>query len=183
VLFGLGQTFDTWKWSFAGVTGSSDSGSLNDQPAGDRETILDAILGWTPNESFSAYINADWIQTKISRFPNPAPPPNNLPADTDVEGFGVAVAGRYAFTEATGFALRGEYVDLDEFFGDGTDLSLWTLTGTLDHKLADQLTFRVEARMDKAVSSSPTDEVFNDSSADLSEDDQVLAGVEVIYSF
>jgi hypothetical protein len=183
VLFGLGQTFETWKWSFAGVTGSADSGSLNDQPAGDRETILDVILGWTPNESFSAYVNADWIQTKISRFPNPAPPPTNLPADTDVEGFGVAAAGRYAFTEATGFALRGEYVDLDEFFGDGTDLSLWTLTGTLDHKLTDQLTVRVEARMDKAVSSSPTDEIFNDSSANLTEDDQVLAGVEVLYNF
>ena len=183
VLFGLGQTFESWKWSFAGVSGSADSGSLNDQPAGDKETILDLILGWTPNEKLSGYINADWIQTKVSRVPNPAPPPSNLDADQDVEGFGVAVAGRYAFIEATGFALRGEYVDLDEFFGDGTDLALWTLTGTVDHKLTDQLTLRGELRYDQIDDASPTDEQFFDSSGSLTEDDQMVAGVEVIYSF
>jgi hypothetical protein len=183
VLFGFGQTMETWRWSFAGVTGSADSGSLNDQPAGDRETILDLILGWTPNEQFSGYINADWIQTEISRVPNPAPPPTNLSVDQTVEGYGIAAAGRYAVTESTGAALRAEYVDLDEFFGDGTDLSLWTLTGTVDHSLTEQLVLKGELRYDKSVSSSPSDEVFFDSSATLSEDDQFLAGLEVIYNF
>ena len=132
-LFGVGQTFETWKWSFAGVTGSADSGSLNDQPAGDRETILDLILGWTPNEKFSGYVNADWIQTEVSRtLDTTVTPPVVVPADFEVEGYGIAVAGRYAFTEATGFALRGEWVDLDEFFGEDTELKTWTLTGTVE---------------------------------------------------
>jgi hypothetical protein len=182
-LFGVGQTFETWKWSFAGVTGSADSGSLNDQPAGDRETILDLILGWTPNEKFSGYVNADWIQTEVSRVSNPAPPPDTLPADFEVEGYGIAVAGRYAFTEATGFALRGEWVDLDEFFGEDTELKTWTLTGTVDHKLTDQLTLRGEVRYDAIADADPDDDQFFDSDGDLGEDDEVVAGVEVIYSF
>lgn len=183
VLFALGQTHETWKWSFAGTHGSADSGSLNDQPAGDKETILDVILGWTPNEKFSAYLNADWIQTEVTRVPNALPPPpTNVEVNQEVEGYGVALAGRYAFTEATGLALRGEYVSLDDFFLPG-DLRLWTLTTTVDHKLTEQLTLRGEVRYDKIDDASPTDEQFFDSSLALDEDDQVLAGVEVIYSF
>jgi hypothetical protein len=183
-LFGVGQTFETWKWSFAGVTGAADSGSLNDQPAGDRETILDVILGWTPNEKFSGYINADWIQTEVSRtLDTTVDPPVVVPADFEVEGYGVAIAGRYAFTEATGFALRGEWVDLDEFFGEDTELKTWTLTGTVDHKLTDQLTLRGEVRYDAIQDADPDDEQFFDSEGDLGEDDELVAGVEVIYSF
>jgi hypothetical protein len=184
VLFGLGQTFESWKWSFAGVSGSADSGSLNNQPAGDRETILDLILGWTPCEEFTGYINADWIQTDISRaLDTTVDPPVVIPVNIDVEGYGVAVAGRYAFTEATGFALRGEWVDLDDFFGEDTELKMWTLTGTVDHKLTDQLTLRGELRYDAIADGDPTDDLFFDKSGDLTEDDEGTVGVEVIYSF
>jgi hypothetical protein len=183
-LFGLGQTFETWKWSFAGVTGAADSGSANDQPAGDRETILDVILGWTPNEKFSGYVNADWIQTEVSRgLDATVDPPVVVPVDFEVEGYGVAVAGRYAFTEATGFALRGEWVDLDEFFGEDTELKTWTLTGTVDHKLTDQLTLRGEVRYDAIQDADPDDDQFFDSDGTLGEDSELVAGVEVIYSF
>jgi len=186
ILWGLGQSFDTWKWSFAGVSGAADSGALFDQPAGDRETILDLILGWTPNEKFSAYVNADWIQTEVSRaLDTTVDPPVTVPVDFEVEGYGIAVAGRYAFTEATGFALRGEWVDLDDFFGEDTELQMWTLTGTLDHKLTDQLTLRGELRYDAIADaeSDTGDDLFFDSDGELGEDDELVAGVEVIYSF
>ena len=96
---------------------------------------------------------------------------------------GVAVAGRYAFTEATGFAMRGEWVDLDDLFGEDTELKMWTLTGTVDHKLTDQLTLRGELRYDAIADGDPTDDLFFDESGDLAEDDEGTVGVEVIYSF
>ncbi|MFQ5700104.1 MAG: outer membrane beta-barrel protein, partial [Myxococcota bacterium] len=72
--------------SFNGTYGASDSGQGEDTLAGDKELILDLILGWDPSERFSAYINADWIDSENSR------PTKGL----EFDGYGIAVAGRYA---------------------------------------------------------------------------------------
>ncbi|MGB0407353.1 MAG: outer membrane beta-barrel protein, partial [Pseudomonadales bacterium] len=93
---------------------------------------------------------------------------------------GVAAAGRYAFSDTTGFALRVERVTAEEdFLIADDDLEYWTITGTLDHKLTPELMIRAEGRFDKS------DEVANlgfaDGDGTLTEDKQFTAMVEVIY--
>ena len=173
VLWALGGGTDTIGWSIAGIHGDADSGNGFDSPAGDKETIIDVILSFDPNEQFSTYINADWIETENSR-------------GDDIEGWGVAWAGRMAVTESTGVALRAEYATLDNFFGTSSDLDIWGVTTTLDHMLTDNLMVRAEVRYDD-ISDGPRlfvdDNSFGVGLADFDEDDQVTAGVEVIYSF
>ena len=94
---------------------------------------------------------------------------------------------------ALGFATRFEWVDLDineAAFGD-RDLQIWGITGTVDYALAENLKLRGEVRYDRLEGS--LDNLFFDSGSSvlgvprsgqtLSEDDQVTAGVEVIYTF
>ena len=173
VLWALGGGTDTFGWSLAGVHGDADSGNGFDSPAGDKETIIDLILSWDPNEQFSTYINADWIETENSR-------------GNDVDGWGVAWAGRMAVTERTGVALRAEYATLSDFFGPSSDLDIWGVTTTLDHMLTDNLMVRAEVRYDDISDGGDLfvdDNSFGVGLADFDEDDQVTAGVEVIYSF
>ncbi len=174
ILFGLAKSGDVFSFSFAGVHGAADSGQLADTPAGDKETILDVILRAKFSESFEAYVNADYIMSE-----------NSIAGSAgDLDGFGIAAATRYAFTERTAAALRGEYVGLD-FDAPGVELELWTLTGTLEHKLAEQLLLRGELRYDAIADGGAAgdDLFFGDDGATLSEDDQLLGGVEIIYTF
>ena len=173
VLWALGGGTDTFGWSIAGVHGDADSGNGFDSPAGDKETIIDVILSYDPNEQFSTYINADYIETENSR-------------GNDVDGWGVAWAGRMAITESTGVALRAEYATLSDFFGPSSDLDIWGITTTVDHMLTDNLMVRAEVRYDD-ISDGPRlfvdDNSFGVGAADFDEDDQITAGVEIIYSF
>lgn len=169
-----GDVNESVSISLAGTWGAAQEaggGAL----AGDKETIIDLIIGFSPSDSFEAYINADYIDTE-----------NDLTGDTD--GYGIAVAGRYAISERTGIAARVEYIDL-EFEGVGAmardvPLELFTVTGTVDHKLANNLTVRGEVRWDSAEDSGvPGDTLFIGDNGLLTEDDQLLGGVEIIYNF
>lgn len=174
VLWSLGGSLgETVSWSFNGAHGSSDSGLGFDAPAGDKETILDLIVGFDPTERFSSYVNADYIKTENSR-------------GVDVDGWGIAVAGRYALTERLGLAGRAEYAAVDDFFGGGNDLAVWGLTGTLDYKLTEHLLVRGELRYDRVSDGGDLfvdDDSFGVGLADFDQEDQVTAGVEVVYSF
>ncbi|MHC5035556.1 MAG: outer membrane beta-barrel protein, partial [Planctomycetota bacterium] len=68
ILWSLGWSEDTVSASFNGVYGSADSSQANfgipDTNAGDKETILDLILRWNPSDDFSAYVNADYIESE-----------------------------------------------------------------------------------------------------------------------
>ncbi len=173
ILWSIGGGGDAFSWSFNGAHGSSDSGLGFDAPAGDKETILDLILSFSPTENFTTYINADYIQTENSR-------------GTDIDGYGVAWAGRLALNEKTGVSLRAEYVDIDDFFARGSDLSVWGLTTTVDYKLTDDLMVRGEIRYDDI---SDGGDLFVDNNsfgvgvADFDKQEQLTAGVEVIYTF
>jgi hypothetical protein len=183
VLWSIGQKFsDTLSGSFNGTYGDSDSGQATDTQDGDNELILDWILNWTPHDKFYAYVNADYIDSE-----------NSLGGASDTEGYGIAVAGRYALTEKLGFSTRFEWVDLDvnrAAYG-ARELQIWGLTGTLDYALAENLKLRGELRYDRLEGD--LDNLFFDSGSSvlgaprsgqsLSEDDQVTAGVEVIYTF
>ena len=183
VLFALSTSpSESLSLSLAGTHGDAQEAGGGGK-SGDKETILDLIIGWEPSESFSSYINADWISTEDSTV-------------GDVDGFGIAMAGRYALSERTGIAARVEYIDLEfEPVGPTPDvpLEMFTITGTLDHKLANNLTLRGEVRYDvieDAGGGSAENLFFDDDGNTVlsgipgaGEDDQIVAGVEVIYTF
>jgi len=159
--------------SFNGAWGAADSGAGFDTPAGEKEVILDWVLTYKPTEKFSSYVNADFLR-------------NDGGDGTD--GYGIAAAGRYALTERMGVAARAEWVDLDVA---GDDLQVVGLTGTVDYMLTGNLQLRGELRWDQATGS-PDEHFFTSrdsirgvpgSGLRLTKDDQIVAGVEVIYSF
>jgi len=180
VLWSVGHSLETVSFSLAGVHGDSDSGQGVDTRTGDKETIIDLIVGWEPSDRFSSYINADYIESENSNF-----------GADDFDGYGVAVAGRYALTDRMGFALRGEWVDLDVGASPMDDLEIWGLTGTIDYSLTANLLLRAEARYDNANNSGDLEEVFFDSTGSplggsgvvTDEEDQIVVGAEILYTF
>jgi len=170
----LGQQFSEAVFaSFNGVWGDADSGAGFDAPDGEKEIILDWVVTYNPTEKFASWVNVDYLKNQ---------------GGSGYDGYGIAAAGRYALTERMGVAGRAEWVDLD-FAGD--DLQVFGLTGTLDYTLTSNLTVRGELRWDSA-SGSPDEQFFTSSNASrgfpgsglrLNTDDQVVAGVEVIYAF
>jgi hypothetical protein len=166
VIWSVGSGNEVISWSFNGTYGASDSGQGGNTPAGDRETILDLILTYSPSDQFTTYVNADYIDSENSWF------------DGEFDGYGISWGSRYAFTERTGGALRLEYVDLD--FDQGGDFEVWGITTTVDHALTEQLMLRGEVRYDNVADGG---DPFVDEDMPFGEDDQITAGVEVIYSF
>ena len=153
--------------------------------------ILDFVATWDPSDELSAWVNFDAIFTHDDGLPDNAV-------------YAVAVAGHLVITEATGFSLRGEYVHGDDVFkGSGilsgdmglptfagaTDIDLFSITGTFDHRLATNLTLRVEGRYDVVHLDGAPDMFFvaDEDPVDLPtiyrKEDQVLALVEVLYEF
>ena len=156
--------------------------------------IVDLVATWDPSDELSAWANFDAIFTHNDGLPH-----NNV--------YAVAVGGHLVLTEATGFSLRGEYVrGVDVFqgspvvagdpaypglptFAGATDIDLFSITGTFDHRLAENLTLRLEGRFDVADLDAFPDTFFvsdDDPSSVPSlyhREDQVLALVEVLYEF
>jgi len=165
ILFGLSGGGEKFSGSFAGTYGDSPLSGDSD----DNEVILDFIARFTPSETFSSYVNFDYVSSDFG--------------SNSLDGYGLAAAARLALSDSTGVAGRFEYLSLedDDF---GSDLTIWGITGTLDHQLADGLTLRGEIRFDKSVDADflvgSDDLYFGDSGQ--SYDDQVTAGIELIYA-
>jgi hypothetical protein len=135
------------------------------------------------------WINADYRTVEIDQVDSLTAA---FPGD-EVDAWGVAIAGRAALTERLGLALRGEYVDdQDSFFtrlgtsgfaspGDAT--KLFSVTSTVDYSLTEKLLVRGELRYDVANVEGSSDDVYKGDEADELEDDQMVAGVEVVYKF
>ena len=161
LLFGLSATGETVSGSFAGTWGRAPGGASKN----DKELILDFIARWTPSEKVSTYVNFDYISAENSASPFLA-----------FDGFGIAGAARFAFTESTGVAARVEYLKTNP--DAGSDFGIWGLTGTLDHKLTSALTLRGEVRYD-ALTESGT---LYQGNGPGNDDDQVTAGIELMYA-
>jgi hypothetical protein len=197
-----------------GVSGAGTSlcaGAV--QPAGticslesDDETIADLVITWDPTPEFSGWINGTYRTLELSQTKGILNGTTGQASTfgSDVSAWGVAAAGRYALNEKLGLALRAEYLnDQDGFFtglaflGAATcsggvpcgvpnkQVELYSLTGTADYSLTEQLMLRGEVRYDTANVDRGSDKIFNgDSGATRDfEDDQITAGVEVIYNF
>ena len=117
-------------------------------------------------------MNFNWISTDTG--------------SNSIDGYGIASAAHFVITDSTGIAGRFEYMSLedDDF---GSDLTIWGLTGTLDHKLTGGLTLRGEVRYDSATDAELLtgfgDDIYFGDDGPGDDDSQVTAGVEVIYGF
>jgi len=146
---GCGITFD--------ATGRANTGNT------DRQLLFDLTLNWDPSDRLSTWVNIDYMKPTNSRRPSGSP-----------SLFGIAAAGRYGITDATGISLRGEFLrSNDNYLGIsaplllsqiGLDLvngslpiplsatpgwykedqNLWSVTATLDHALTEHLSVKAE---------------------------------------
>ncbi len=113
--------------------------------------------------------------------------------------WGIAVAGRQAITDRLGLSLRSEYAqDNDGFFCSQTGFfcststnvpsaNVFSLTGTLDYALTQQLTVKTEVRWDKVFDHNDFggtgSYITNNGSGSFGRSDQILGGVEMTYKF
>jgi hypothetical protein len=112
----------------------------------DRIGLLDAVLTWDPSDKLSSWINFDYYFTNDTGAASVGQAAvQNLSSLTI---WGIAGAGRYAFTESTGFSLRHEHLFFNDLGTIGSDAHVYSLTGTLDHRLTDNLVLKLEARWD-----------------------------------
>ena len=167
---------------------------------GNESGVANLLLTYNPTDRLGLWLNADY---------------NWIDASGDPYAWGVAAAGRFAITDRTGIALRGEYVtDNDNFLGycgftsngsvaassscNGgapssfvpTDVDIWSVTGTIDHLLTDQLKVRAEVRWDTMNKSGGVNDgeffhgsINNNGNSHGLDDDQITLGAEAIYSF
>lgn len=175
-----------WGRGAVGLNGNSNQ----------SQGLLDVILTVNPLDNLSAYINYDFRfeKNRLASYPNPA---NSFSLNTNA----IAVGARLAVIESTGFALRGEYFSaydstpvnvggsnnggyLNTSFGGRTPqstVSAWSITGTIDHSLTDNLTVKAEVRYDDT---SPGMFLHKDGTATpTSLEGQTVALAQLIYEF
>jgi hypothetical protein len=201
LIWSLGYTQEAWGLKFNGVYGGDTpgfgakcggTGDPNYPNGGicrsnDAVVLLDGVLNWDPSENLATYLDVTyqtWSNGQTS-------------TGLDPWAVGMAAAGRLAITEATGFALRFEYLySGDNFlFGGispaaaipvGADQTLYGITGTLDHALTENLIVKAEARYDTGtINKSANDNVFffDGTGSGVTEADQVTVGAEMSYRF
>jgi hypothetical protein len=168
----LGWADEQFSLQLAGIWGQVTGGELTGD-SNHKQGIVDVIATYDPTERVHLWLNADYTWTDSDRV-------SGTPA-----GYGVAVGGRYAFTERLGGALRAEWVtDTREFYGFENDADLYSITSTVDYAITEQLMLRGEVRYDNGRISKRSDNLFiNDNSTPYDEDDQILVGAELIYKF
>ena len=134
---------------------------------------VDLLLTADPTEAFSAYFDFTY------KWEGSGAP----------QAWGAALAGRYGFTEKLGYALRGEFVQSNggssglapiggpdgnlntvlvggTTVGQGRDVDIYGVTGTLDYLITDNLTVKWEVRYDYIDSNGNCGEFSNTQSND-----------------
>ena len=168
----IGWGDDKISLQLAGIYGQVTGGDLTGD-SNHKQGIIDVVATYDPTERIHLWLNADYTWTDSRRV-------SGTPS-----GYGVAVGGRYAFTDRLGGALRAEWVtDTREFYGFENDTDLYSITSTVDYAITEQLMLRGEVRYDNGRISKRDDNLFiNDNSTPYDEDDQILVGAELIYKF
>jgi hypothetical protein len=123
------------------IVGQDPTGATCDTSDDDCNTsVFDITATFAPSDSFSGWINFDWVRSF---------------GDDVNEGdkYGIATAGRFALTDATGIGGRFEYLEQDgSVIGGGSnDQQYITATGTIDHALTEGLVVRGELRYDREL--------------------------------
>jgi hypothetical protein len=160
----------------------------------DSVALIDLVATWDPTESLSAWINFDYYWFNKAGFDGDY--------DHDrMNAYGIATAVRWGFLENTGMAvrfewLRGEYhpyildgdgIFIDDYENFGQDANLFSITGTIDHALTDNLIIKVEGRYDWAKDNMNVDNFFSSARPEwydtYSRRDQGMGLVEMLYRF
>lgn len=186
------------NWMYGGDVVSPTTGAGKD---GDRLSELNLVTTWDPSDNLSMWLNFDWITQRQ----------DNLGS---LNVYSTAVAGRLALTDTTGVSTRFEYVkgeDVCNLTGDlvpgpgvgagspcsliplvgaTDDIDLFSITGTLDHALTDNLTVRGELRYDWGSIDGGQNGLFlnngtgaNGPGTVFGASDQLLALVQMYYTF
>jgi hypothetical protein len=167
-----GDIGDWAPWFFYnGVTNAGDARS------GDKIGVADLVVNWNPTDRLSTWANYDYYWTHNVDDP--------VISSLNIHTF--ALASRYGVTDRAGVALRGEY---QMWNSDAPDISFWTITGTFDYALTENLIVKLEGRYDIGKSSNPNNPfggsffISGDDGAGVYDDsDQVLGLVQMMYKF
>jgi hypothetical protein len=136
------------------ITEGTDKANFGQTTAG-KFYIFDIVASYTMDKLIVG-LNLDWASA--NRIVNAVPPPNTVRFPLS----GLALYGKYAWTDAMASALRWEYFSDGKgaFYGQqsgagapvgtdsGTGARVWELTLTQEMKVANQLILRVEVRTD-----------------------------------
>jgi hypothetical protein len=162
-----GDSGDWAPWAF--VTGLDESGIGR---SGDNIGVADLVVNWNPTDRLSTWANYDYYWTHDT---------NSDLSSLNIHAF--ALASRYGITDRTGVALRGEYQWWD---WNGPNIHFWTITGTVDHALTENLILKVEGRYDIGKAAGATNNFFmsgDDGPGVFDDSDQVLALIQMMYKF
>ncbi len=128
--------------------------------SGDSETgIYDVVLNYGGMEDVSMWANYTLVSV-----------------DDGDDTHGIAVAARMALNDGCGIAVRGEALLTDPDVGDNSEEYSLTLTG--DSALTDNLTAKVELRLDFS-----SDDTLPDRRGNADEDVAAMALAQLVYEF
>jgi hypothetical protein len=147
----------------------------------DRHGVVDLILNWDPTDQLSLWVNTDYMwASKEGR--------GSSAGDPALVGF--AAAGRYAASDKCGIALRTEYIHFwDNWVNANTledhdDSSVWSITGTLDHKFGNHVTLKGEAVYQLGDADNTSNAIFFQGRHGVqNKNDQLILGAQLIYQF
>jgi|GEM_PF-1005793 len=138
--------------------------------------LVDLVLTWDPSEKLSTWLNFDYGWRDAGGY--------------NQQAYGIAVAGRYAVTERLGLSTRFEWLaDEDGYAGwnagpdTGDTTDMFSLTGTADYALTNNLMVRGEVRWDTSHGSGPNDREYWSRPRGEIAQNQVTSGVELVYEF
>ncbi len=161
-----GYTAEDWSASLQTVYGSELDGDSSS-----KDLFVDAVLTCNAVDNLSIWMNLDYLKF------------DKRSTQGRAHIYAVAMAGRYAIDDLTGLSLRGEVLNGDMPMGSGTNAgsatggaNTYSLTGTVDRALTDNLTIKGELRYDEA----PRYEFVDDSGDERS---QTVGLVELLYAF
>jgi len=160
LLWQLGWGNDEATLLFNGYYTPDAEGSPDDQ------YILDVVAEFVPADNLLFWANFDYVNNEIS---------GDNPWSASV-----AVGGRVGVTDKAGIGARFEYAHLDDDGLGGGDGDLYSITGTTDYALTDNLTWKLEAKYERA-----TDDLNNVYSKGVGSavDDAVYVGTQLYYEF
>ncbi len=154
----------------------ADGGDVGATSSTDEQWILDLVASYQLTDRLKLWMNADWGEQKDHAA---------LGGD-DSSWVGVALGTRFDLTDRTYAGLRTEW------FGDrdgtrfgavaGEEVDLYSLTGTIGHRFADNLIGRLELRYDRASASRSADRLFADEGGQTKKS-ALLGLAEVSYLF
>ena len=134
----------------------------------DDHYVLDLVVEWTPADDLLLWADLTHATAEVA----------NGGAEPTISG--IALGGRMGVTDRLGLGGRFEYAKVDLDIGGDDESDLWSVTGTSDFALTDNLTWKLEAKWETA--NDAFDNAYAESGAN-NEDYAVYLGTQIYYEF